>query len=363
MTEKKQIIGGTWFRFQRYELSQGYLRPAKGAALEEYDPWAEYTEQVWNRELVEERPPNLTFLEIGARARQLGAQAYLSPPDNFIKQICEWCSHWGLLGLLPHQVDRVELAYEGSEPKNLSFLPQRTVHIRTDWGWDTQKICILPNERGRTETKVHLRRLDTGWREMEPIQGTIPNGQEPEWCQYFPSIPEAERATYEYPVPMSKVFWGLYQEPLVRFVRVARELSGIVESLSTLRPVKPQMKQRVTSAHVSHPVTMSSFHRDQVTANQRDLQHFLACVRPTTVMTDVGDYEFRWLSSSLLGSLALMCLLDLTNTRIGRCEKQGCGRFFRSNRSEAKYCSSKCKAAEKQRRYREGRKSSQEERK
>ncbi|MGI9147759.1 MAG: hypothetical protein ACR2IK_14605, partial [Chloroflexota bacterium] len=35
---------GTWWHFDRYEIRGGALRPAPGATLQSYDPWARYAQ-------------------------------------------------------------------------------------------------------------------------------------------------------------------------------------------------------------------------------------------------------------------------------------------------------------------------------
>src|ERR1022692_1879074 len=38
----EQFIAGRWFRFDHYELENGFIRPAKGARLQSYDPFEMY---------------------------------------------------------------------------------------------------------------------------------------------------------------------------------------------------------------------------------------------------------------------------------------------------------------------------------
>ena len=65
-----------------------------------------------------------------------------------------------------------------------------------------------------------------------------------------------------------------------------------------------------------------------------------------------GSFEQRWVSPSLLASLAMMVLQDLTeHRRILRCTT--CGRIFVSAAYQAQYCSAKCRSTAQKRAYRE----------
>ncbi len=82
-----------------------------------------------------------------------------------------------------------------------------------------------------------------------------------------------------------------------------------------------------------------------------DILHALTrTVRPTLVSSD-GVLRQEWLSTSLLGTLAMMVLLDLTeNRRILTCET--CGEIYPTKAYQARYCSDTCKFTAQKRRYR-----------
>src|SRR5918912_966861 len=59
MPELFDAAAGGWWRFEDYELRDGYIRPAPGAKLERYDPWADYRARQGKREL---QPPYKSLL-------------------------------------------------------------------------------------------------------------------------------------------------------------------------------------------------------------------------------------------------------------------------------------------------------------
>ena len=82
-----------------------------------------------------------------------------------------------------------------------------------------------------------------------------------------------------------------------------------------------------------------------------DILHALTrTIRPTLLPSD-GVLRQEWLSTSLLGTLAMMVLLDLTERRrILTCEK--CGGVFVTKAYQARYCSDRCRFTAQKRRHR-----------
>ena len=50
MPEPFDQLAGHWWRFDRYEMKEGYLRPMRGAGLYTYDPWELFRESRTARE-------------------------------------------------------------------------------------------------------------------------------------------------------------------------------------------------------------------------------------------------------------------------------------------------------------------------
>ncbi len=82
-----------------------------------------------------------------------------------------------------------------------------------------------------------------------------------------------------------------------------------------------------------------------------DILHALTrTIRPTLLPID-GVLRQEWLSTSLLGSLAMMALLDLTEQRrILTCET--CGGVFVTKAYQARYCTDRCRYTAKKQRHR-----------
>src|SRR4051812_21030165 len=118
MVERLEMGTESWWRFGRYEVRDGYIRPAPQAQLDEYDPWAEYHAARRGRQ--EKPAPYQSLLSLLDEIT-----AAISPRDE--RRIADWCNQYGLLGVLPHQVQLVSLA-PMHVPIGLSD-PPRTIAI------------------------------------------------------------------------------------------------------------------------------------------------------------------------------------------------------------------------------------------
>ena len=103
VSKREKYVGGErsqWWRFDHYEIQDGFIRPGANASLEEFDPWLGYE----TREGHVGIPP---YLELVNLVQEL-------PGDPFRRRILvsqeletgvrDWCRRLGLLGLLPHEV-------------------------------------------------------------------------------------------------------------------------------------------------------------------------------------------------------------------------------------------------------------------
>jgi hypothetical protein len=57
----EQFIAGRWFRFDRYQLENGFIRPARGASLQSYDPFEMYER---SKKECRGKPPYQTLLDL-----------------------------------------------------------------------------------------------------------------------------------------------------------------------------------------------------------------------------------------------------------------------------------------------------------
>ncbi len=137
--------------------------------------------------------------------------------------------------------------------------------------------------------------------------------------------------THRYPSPLSDAFWRAYAEPVEDFVKAAVQLCNALNLLDGAADVGSQALGRVRKG--------------------MDILHALTrTIRPTLLPSD-GVLRQEWLSTSLLGTLAMMVLLDLTERRrILTCEK--CGGVFVTKAYQARYCSDRCRFTAQKRRHR-----------
>jgi len=74
-------------------------------------------------------------------------------------------------------------------------------------------------------------------------------------------------------------------------------------------------------------------------------------VRPMLYRTGAG-YGLGWACHSLLGTFAMMAMLDLSGARLIECANPSCRDLFVSKAVKAKYCTTNCRGTEQVRKYR-----------
>ena len=98
--ERAMSAYAEWLRFDRYEVADGYVRPARDARVERYNPWDDYWAAV--KPGAKRPPPYQSLLELAddLEIRRGNDRLWLTP-DN-VAALIAWCSEHGLLGWLPH---------------------------------------------------------------------------------------------------------------------------------------------------------------------------------------------------------------------------------------------------------------------
>jgi hypothetical protein len=305
---------GTWWKYSRYEINNDIIYPSAGAELTNYEPWDYYEYQTMGRDGENNRPPYLELLDIAMKIKQMVPRHPESMDANLAADITDWCAKWGLLGVLPHQVLSVEFD-------------------------------ILPGEQNTVQPGVIPRRWDSRQWQREGVSGVGTDGY-CEWSQHFPGIPAEEQNNYHYPLLLSDDFWRIYREPVQKFFDFAVNLYDM----------KIQLDKCQTEPRISKPIVISKNNDIQLVGRQ--LEYYLSHVKPVLTMNaETGALASSWHSATLLGTISFMFLLDLTNRGyyVRPCEKPDCGKFFRSTDPRAKYHSTACNNAMKQRRLRERR--------
>lgn len=346
------VTVGDWWRFDRYEVRDGYIRPAPRAKLQRYDPWEAYQAgKAPGRKRRKQAPPYQSLLDI----LQKGSFFPLEPESE--KNLLQWCSAHGLLGIVPHEALMVTLwpcwePIQGIATDDPMLLPTAYRYVRTNAGWIATHIQMSLGERGYKKDKEPKREGELVSEEDIP-KSLPPRGvifqsvgkaelkQELlgyTWARFFPDVSPAQRETFRYPVPLSEAFWHLYAEPLDAFVNAAVTLRNALYGL----------------AHVKPLAEASTEENSWVLRGEKILHALLAPVTPALELLDDGKFRQRWVSTSLLASYAMMAFLDLVEERPLRCEV--CGKLFVSGAYQARYCSPTCRHTAQKRAYRERRK-------
>ena len=128
--------GGRWWRFDKYEIRGGALRPAPSTQLKAYDPWKRYLRSRTRGQ--ETLPPYAEFVNL-RQSLSLGVQESEAA-------ILEWCSRYGLPGMLLHQTRSVTLAPRwvtvGDKPSLI--VPGQVQYVRTNNGWAEKRTTLQP---------------------------------------------------------------------------------------------------------------------------------------------------------------------------------------------------------------------------
>lgn len=402
MRKPFQFGAGSWWRYTAYEIRSGYIRPRRGSTLQEYDPWGQRKDGKQGRERWE--APYQTLINLVRRAaRYEDGEWRFSPYRTWEQDLLDWCSRYGLLGLLLASTQSVILAprwrpaqsFRASE-QGLEMVqvltPQAVRYNRINGGWLDQIYGLLPGPHSLQQpySKKLLgqpvpKRL---WPSdvprpsafLEPITG-FPGfwHEEPlskTWARFFPRVPKNKREIYAYPMPGTREFWGGYAEPVKSFWAKGMELAKIHEDLFKAKLQGDETRGAKDDFYAAFCRLRELFARTgtrDIEADKTDFEfigsrlkgenhsvmsklylaicwinNLLASARPTLVFHEDGFHQ-RWQAESLLGALSMMMLQDLTGEAIVK-QCQVDGTFF-TVRSEhwAIYCSEKCKEVAKKR--------------
>jgi len=352
MPEKIDFIAGEWWRYDRYESRDGYIVPARGAALEQYDPWSNYHAAVASKD--GRTPPYHSLLELADALPREG----WSFSREMEAKILKWCDQNGLLGVLLHRAKSIATAPRwaaygedafGLAPENQGPLgPVGQSYIRTafDWSPKVNRRVEPPSVKrppqfgdlvadqsmidsvGGPPVVLIKDWLGFKWEE-EPLDRT--------WGNFFPDVPFDKQNSFAYPQPHSDEFWRLYAEPLPVFTNAARALRDCVETVAQLK------EMREARSRSEARIFQLALYKLNALVND---------ISPAIVPTANGSLAQRWGTHSLLDSYAMMAVQDLSeNGRILRCRT--CGTLFPTRSSQVEYCSKTCRFTAQKRRFRE----------
>ena len=314
---------GQWWRFTRYELKDGYIRPTPDAELSAYDPWRDSRQGM--------RKAYASLATLVRRGQDAGGHGTLTPDTE--AEVLAWCRRYGLLGILLQRVEQVvlppwtevetALLREETDTEELEQYQIQVQFRRNPMGWQkmrTQDVIGDGELPSHDPAGVTLHAIDALETVCEPFGKT--------WARFFPAVPRDQCESYPYPPPLSQEFWALYQEPVEDFFCTAAELARVLTALAT------------GGAAVSDRQARPNAVDDDALAIHA-LNAYVSTVRWCLAPTQDGMVQ-RWASPSFFASLAMMILQDVAGkTRPRICRT--CGRVFVSSAYQARYCSPRCR--------------------
>jgi len=351
MRQRLEFWSSKWWRFSRYEIHDGAIRPAGNGSLEQYDPWDLYRISGLDAEtpspyislvqlllslgaLVED-----TVLDFGVTvsawklAKRL-EDGSLTPSDQ--DEILRWCSRFGLLGILPHAALSIEMPLthavrdENWHKCETGFRTVPMKHARTNGEWVVGLQELTESKLRERVPSVFLRSslFDPG----EDFAGRMPAMRIPDFIalskiqigpfEAFPVatllpmfFPEfiAEGNDFVCPLPLSPEFWRIYSERVDDFLNCAVTFLNAVEPISSRR----------------------------AWADLAKLQDLLEPTGTALSFDSEQHIQEQWVCPSLLSAFARMALQDMSSgMRILRCDC--CGGPFATSAYQARFCTTKC---------------------
>ncbi|MGO9452244.1 MAG: hypothetical protein ACLQDV_14550 [Candidatus Binataceae bacterium] len=350
MTYSK-TMGGKWWRFSDYEIRDSCIRPARGARMEEYDPWSHWSGDLplGQKQLSPygellavltalQRDPGFEDVK-DSIAMPFHSQFWRMNPITLgpavQEELLAWCSRYGLLGLLPHRICQITLPASERAPSDEERKQFLTVMQPDE----------LPTSVAR---QVQYTRTAGGWYRSDHVpsdslSGSVLimswNGQKLESTAlekisgFFPEIPDSnlsyDWSTYAYPMPLSPEFWRVYAEPVAEFVRAAIIFRDAIDVMSAKGP--PRSADRRGCLDL--------------------LKGLLSPVGMTFQIVSGKGIRARLSAGSLLATLSAMALQDAPKGQVRQCEE--CGTIFISGKHPwTRYCKKRCRSAAQQRSFR-----------
>jgi hypothetical protein len=354
VAKKLDVSIGNWWRFSRYEVVDGFIRPTRHAALEEYDPWEEYSRSLIKKEKTD--PPFLSLTQLIDRIDPPSGSAK-KPAKQAEQEIINWCNKYGLLGLLPQSslIAVLNARWETQKirpPDRPRLVPTTYTVTRINYGWRREWDAVLdgPDEfrLGQKDRIVPDEYVPISLQRPGVLEQSFGGSRfqwtpfSDSWGLFFPDVPPEDRELFRYPIPLSKEFWGGYAEPIHLFRAAAvmfRDTVSVLTSVDgseSLADANPSLKVRISEA------------RDV-------LNSFLSPVAPTLDLDAWRDWRQKWVCKSLLSSFAMMVFRDLTEglSRIRSCRRPRCRRVYVTSAYQSQYCSDGCRWAAQKQRFRD----------
>lgn len=234
-------------------------------------------------------------------------------------QILNWCSRFGLLGILPQTALTIELPPPVRLVSNNSFAAtmektEVVKYMRVNGDWIRQTLLVSYDYQDPSVfSPVYNQVPSAPFQELTIGQSSVP--MESLLPVFFSDLQhKLETSTnFEFPKPLSPEFWSVYSERVDDFLSFAMAFVEAVE-----------------------PVLA-----DRNTANLAKFQEFLGPAGICLSYDAEGRVRQRSVCPSLLSSFACMALQDASaGRRLLLCE--GCGGPFVTSAYQSRYCSLRC---------------------
>lgn len=323
-------VVGQWWKFDHYEIRDGYIEPSPNASLQRYDPW--------DPDL--RRSGSVTKPDLSPYRRLVDLAARFDTRD-----VLEWVQQNGLLGLLLHRLRSVRFAPRWDRaallPSNEILFP-----VAEEWHWaNTGWASWRPLTREWVLTKEPERRgevvaeEDTSLRPSVVLRdqggvGWVSESLDVTWATFFPSVPVEQRIEYAYPPPISEEFWRLYAEPLSDFYAAAQRLRNALEDLAARGGKKLGTLEQ----------------EERVDRGKKVLNSLIAPISPAVITPGEGGLLLRWVSPALLSTLATIAAEEAAKAPVRICARTDCANPFINQHRQTLYCSDTCKQTEAARR-------------
>jgi hypothetical protein len=332
----EEVLAMHFWRFSRYEIRDGFIKPASGAKTIRADPWRDYNAGVNGEDLPGKKlvstPYKSLFDLLDSRAKIF---------DLTDEEILSWVNKHGLLGILPHEVVQIEAPprwvrrprHTGVEivlhihgMKDTPALPSRVRLQRTPRGWsksdepfmadvdrdDYYRAVIgsaVPASDEVASTGVWVERFENGALKVSQI----PLG-------YLDSFLKSANP-FDPPCIGSLDFWRSYHERREHFLMTAVALRKVARELADWNlPLETRLRAQAT------------------------LEGLIARVHPVLKLDPKArKFSHQWTGYSLLSQLAYMVYLDVAGGRLKQCENLGCRKCFVSSAYQGRYCSDRCR--------------------
>jgi hypothetical protein len=344
--DSEAICVGKWWRCSSYEVTSGFICPAKDATVTEYNPWVEFEEPIAGKKGGQKLArPYLSFMEL-TKAFSIGEShgfAHLDPTKWPI--ITDWCRKFGLPGLFFLEARQVNLYPRWRHLlAEASRWPTCSTHIRTSTGWKTRtagtfnvNAMTLPND-DKPDGGLVPTEYWAGWEPgviRQNDQGLIERVAIADFMRpFFPSVPDAEREIYAYPTPLRQEWWKEYSEGVAQFLTAAEDFSRMVRTLASFK-----LLGQMTEVEKIYNVNA-----------RKKLLYLSSQVNPELGLKNDGTFSYDWVCTSLLASFAMMVVLDCARGLLNICGN--CDSVFVSSAGRARFCSDRCRRTTMQREWR-----------